>query len=201
MEFHEKLQQLRKQRNLTQEALADILFVSRAAVSKWESGRGFPSIDSLKAIADFYCVTIDELLSNRELLTITEADSAPQKSPYLDLAFGLLDTGAALFFFLPLLRQEAGGLPQAVPLPALMECSVWLRNCYLVFLTAMILWGLVSLALRDHPESLCPQHKHRISLLLNGATVFLFIGSRQPYGAALLLLFLITKGFILVKQR
>ena len=39
MEFHEKLQQLRKQRGLTQEDLAAQLYVSRTAVSKWESGR------------------------------------------------------------------------------------------------------------------------------------------------------------------
>ena len=59
MEFHEKLQQLRKQKGLTQEQLADQLYVSRAAVSKWESGRGYPNIDSLKALAKFYSVTID----------------------------------------------------------------------------------------------------------------------------------------------
>ena len=38
MEFHEKLQALRKQRGLTQEELAERLFVSRTAISKWESG-------------------------------------------------------------------------------------------------------------------------------------------------------------------
>lgn len=38
MEFNEKLQQLRKQNNMTQEQLAEKLYVSRAAVSKWESG-------------------------------------------------------------------------------------------------------------------------------------------------------------------
>ena len=61
MEFHEKLQELRKQKNLTQEELSEILFVSRTAISKWESGRGYLSIDSLKAIADFFGVTIDDL--------------------------------------------------------------------------------------------------------------------------------------------
>ena len=75
MEFHEKLQELRKQKNLTQEELSEILFVSRTAISKWESGRGYPSIDSLKAIAEFFGVTIDELLSNRELICIAEKDS------------------------------------------------------------------------------------------------------------------------------
>ncbi|MBR2683570.1 MAG: helix-turn-helix transcriptional regulator [Atopobiaceae bacterium] len=40
MEFSEKLQELRKARSLTQEELAGALYVSRTAVSKWESGRG-----------------------------------------------------------------------------------------------------------------------------------------------------------------
>ena len=72
MEFNEKLQELRKQKGFTQEELAEVLFVSRTAVSKWESGRGYPNIDSLKAISKFYGVTIDILLSGDELLTIAE---------------------------------------------------------------------------------------------------------------------------------
>ena len=54
MEFHEKLQELRKNRGLTQEELAQVLYVSRTAISKWESGRGYPSIDSLKEISNFH---------------------------------------------------------------------------------------------------------------------------------------------------
>ena len=50
MEFNEKLQELRKSKGLTQEELARDLFVSRTAVSKWESARGYPGIDSLKEI-------------------------------------------------------------------------------------------------------------------------------------------------------
>ena len=62
MEFNEKLQQLRKQKNLTQEQLAEQLFVSRTAISKWESGKGYPNIESLKNISKFFSVSIDELL-------------------------------------------------------------------------------------------------------------------------------------------
>ena len=47
MEFHSKLQRLRKLQGLTQEQLAEKLYVSRTAVSKWESGKGYPSIESL----------------------------------------------------------------------------------------------------------------------------------------------------------
>lgn len=54
MEFNEKLQELRKQKGLTQEELAEALYVSRTAISKWESGRGYPNIDSLKAISNYF---------------------------------------------------------------------------------------------------------------------------------------------------
>ena len=117
MEFHEKLQELRKQKGLTQEELAQALFVSRTAISKWESGRGYPNIDSLKAIAKFYCVTIDELLSGEEALTIAEADGkithvlfgaceeAGERTPLLDEAVRQLKeyfAGERLEFNLPL---------------------------------------------------------------------------------------------------
>ena len=61
MDFSEKLQNLRKQHGLTQEELAAKLFVSRTAISKWESGRGYPNIDSLKEISKFFSVSVDEL--------------------------------------------------------------------------------------------------------------------------------------------
>ena len=59
MEFNEKLQHLRKENNMTQEQLAERLYVSRAAVSKWESGKGYPNIESLKAISKLFSVSID----------------------------------------------------------------------------------------------------------------------------------------------
>ena len=75
MEFHEKLQELRKNRGLTQEELAEVLYVSRTAISKWESGRGYPSIDSLKEISNYFSVSIDDLLSGEKLLSIAENEN------------------------------------------------------------------------------------------------------------------------------
>ncbi len=76
MEFSEKLQELRKSRPLTQEELAEALFVSRTAVSKWESGRGYPSIDSLKEISRFFSVTIDDLICSDEMITVAENEKS-----------------------------------------------------------------------------------------------------------------------------
>ena len=67
MEFNEKLQLLRKQQEMTQEQLAEKLFVTRTAVSKWESGKGYPNIDSLRNLAEFFSVSIDELLSGSDI--------------------------------------------------------------------------------------------------------------------------------------
>ena len=75
MEFNEKLQGLRKNKGLTQEELAEALYVSRTAISKWESGRGYPSIDSLKDISKFFSVSIDDLLSGEKLLSLAEKEN------------------------------------------------------------------------------------------------------------------------------
>ena len=60
MDFNQKLQQLRTQKGLTQEQLAEKVCVSRVAVSKWESGRGYPNLDSLKKLSEIFNISVDE---------------------------------------------------------------------------------------------------------------------------------------------
>lgn len=67
MTFGQKLKKLRTDKNLTQEQLAQRLFVTRTAISKWETDSGYPGIDSLKLIADFFGVTIDQLISDDDV--------------------------------------------------------------------------------------------------------------------------------------
>lgn len=62
MKFAEKLSNLRMQKGYSQEALAEKLYVSRQAVSKWEVGTTLPETDKLIAISDFFNVSIDYLL-------------------------------------------------------------------------------------------------------------------------------------------
>ena len=201
MEFHEKLQELRKQKGLTQEELAQALFVSRTAISKWESGRGYPNIDSLKAIAKFYCVTIDELLSGEEALTIAEADQKQTTGYLRDLVFGMLDVSVASFLFLPFFGQTVNGAIQEVSLLTLQEITPWLKGVFLAVVFCTVLLGITTLALQNHNGAVWATYKHRLSLLLNWIGILLFAISQQPYATVFLIIFLTIKALILAKKR
>ena len=173
MEFNEKLQELRKHKELTQEELAEVLFVSRTAISKWESGRGYPNIDSLKAIAKFFGVTIDELLSGDELLTIAEEDTRQREKHYRDLVFGLLDCSAAMFFFLPFFGQEEDAVIQEVSLLFLTGIAPYLKAAYFAAVIGMIVSGILTLALQNCHHAFWVKNKSKLSLILNAVGVLL----------------------------
>lgn len=61
------LSELRKQRGLKQKEVADAIQVSDKAISRWETGKGIPDIDSLKSLSDFYGVSIDEILAGNSI--------------------------------------------------------------------------------------------------------------------------------------
>ena len=202
MEFHEKLQQLRKQKGLTQEELAEFLYVSRTAVSKWESGRGYPNIDSLKAIAQFFSVTIDGLLYAAEELPSVKDDSSGENPPCLRVSiFGLLDLSSAALLFLPLFAQKTSGVPEAVSLLAFTGSSLWLRSAYFAIVFGLIVSGILLLALPNIRQDSRAVFGIRLSFLWNAAGVLLFILSPQPYAAALLFVFLGIKGYFLAKKQ
>ena len=201
MEFNEKLQELRKQKGLTQEELAAALYISRTAVSKWESGRGYPSIDSLKAIAAYFSVTIDELLSGGELLTIAEDDNRKKEGHLRDMVFALLDCAVAMLLFLPFFADKSGEPVQAVSLPALNSIGAYLKAAYLTVVIGSIIYGIITLALQNCGCETWCKYKSWISLMLNAFSVLLFIISPQPYAAALLFIFLIIKVLMLIKRR
>lgn len=116
MEFHEKLQELRKSRGLTQEELAEALFVSRTAISKWESGRGYPSIDSLKEISSYFSVSIDDLLSGEQLIFIAEKENKSNLNGVCDLLLGFVDLFSLMLIFLPLYPKPVNGYIYSVNL-------------------------------------------------------------------------------------
>ncbi|MBQ8610865.1 MAG: helix-turn-helix transcriptional regulator [Oscillospiraceae bacterium] len=76
MKLNEKLQKLRKERGLSQEQLAEMLAVSRQAVSKWETGEAMPETDKLVRLADRLHVSLDELLRESVEKTDTRGHAA-----------------------------------------------------------------------------------------------------------------------------
>ncbi len=66
MKPHEKMYHLRKQKGITQAELAEILNVSRQAVSRWEMGEAFPTTENLKKLSRLYSVPLDYLLNEDE---------------------------------------------------------------------------------------------------------------------------------------
>lgn len=201
MELNEKLQQLRKQKNLTQEELAQSLFVSRTAISKWESGRGYPSIDSLKAIAHFFNISVDELLSGEQLLTLAEADHKQKRSHLCDLLYGLLDISVLLLLFLPLFGQKTDGGVLPVSLIAYQAVSPLLQFVFYDYVSSCVIMGVLLLALQNSSHSFWLRSKTKLSLILNILGVFLFIVSTQVYAAVFLFVLLIIKVSILLKNR
>lgn len=67
----EKIRNARVEAGLTQEELAEMIMVSRAAVAKWEGGRGLPDVANLKVIADALGVTVDYLLDKDNAIDLS----------------------------------------------------------------------------------------------------------------------------------
>ena len=68
MNFADKLKELRKQKGISQEQLAEKIHVSRQAITKWESGNGIPDIENLIAISSLFNESLDSLLSEEKSL-------------------------------------------------------------------------------------------------------------------------------------
>lgn len=83
----EFIAELRKEQNLTQKDLADKLNVSDKAISRWETGKGFPDVDSLQALSKFFDITINELLAGEkaEIETIEEKSGKKIKNKKIEI--------------------------------------------------------------------------------------------------------------------
>lgn len=91
MEFQAKLRELRGEKGISQAKLAADIHISRSAVAKWENGLGLPNDESLKLLADYFGVTIDELIpnkSNEEILVSKNKTIAQQKKVIIGFAVG-----------------------------------------------------------------------------------------------------------------
>ena len=200
MEFHEKLAELRKSKGMTQEELAQALYVSRTAVSKWESGRGYPSIDSLKEISRFFAVTIDELICPREMITAAEDDKKALIGRYVSVICSTLDLLTAVLLFLPVFGNGADS-PASVSLFHLTGIRPWLKTVFIVLIGIMALNGICGVILSRFDRLVWNKHRLVTGMALSVISVAVFIGTRQPYAGIICFSILVIKAWLIIKGK
>ncbi|MBQ3232121.1 MAG: helix-turn-helix transcriptional regulator [Clostridia bacterium] len=196
MELGKKIQSLRLSHGLTQEAFAKKLFVSRTAVSKWETGRGTPNIESLKMIAAEFSVTLDELLMAEEAISVCENEHRENIARIFSKLDAVSNAACALALVLPLFKAENGGAFYSVPLYAFDG-----RFCLLFWIIPILLavCGCIQLLIRmEKVQSILKGS----GSILNAGAVFLFILCGQIYPAVLFFaLFLLKIAFFYQKSQ
>lgn len=200
MEFNEKLVQLRKSRNLTQDELAEALYVSRAAVSKWESGRGLPSIESLKDIAKFFSVSIDELLSGEKLLSLAEKENSSNTRKICDIIFGVADLLSFVLFVLPLYPSTVDGYVYSVSLLSYTETSKINIAVYWVLFALLVLSGAVKLIFAKLKAEKCSKASAYVSLVVSMVTVLFLALTREAYALVVVFLLFVIKVTVFINQ-
>ncbi len=199
MEFSEKLQQLRKSKGLTQEELAQAIYVSRTAVSKWESGRGYPNLDSLKELAKFFSVTVDELLSPDEIITAAEDEKRELIGNYTVLLCHVLDVFMALLLLIPVFGS--GTDKQSVSLFALSDIQTWIKIVYAVVIGLTVLNGVCGLIISRLDKPQWSKHRLITGFALSVIACLLFIITRQPYAGVFCFAILFIKGWLLLRRK
>lgn len=204
MEFHEKLQELRKKRGLTQEELAEAIFVSRTAISKWESGRGYPNIDSLKEISKYFSVSIDDLLSSETVLSIAEKENKSNIRNVCDLLFGMVDICVILLIILPLYPYSSFGYVghvSAVNLLNYTQTLPFIRLIYWIGFIALIICGIVKILLIQLKIEKGQKILTACSVGIHILTVLFLIITSVVYALSIIFLLLVIKGMLLLKMK
>ena len=181
---------------MTQEELAEALFVSRTAISKWESGRGYPSIDSLKEISRFFSVTIDDLICSDEMITVAENEKKEFAGRYVSLICNALDILLAMLIFIPAFGN-GNASSETVSLLGLTGINPWVRTVFIVIIGIAILNGISGVIIANFNDPVWNRHRLVTGIVLSILSVTVFIAARQPYAGIVCFSFLVIKGFLI----
>ena len=195
MDFGEKLKALRTERGLTQEQLAARLYVSRTAVSKWETGGGSPNLDSLQVVARLFDVSVDDLLSTDDLIVLARDERRSTARSSGMLSFGLLDVLAVVFAFIPLYGVDDGSLVRMANL-ADYGASVDFGASFAVMAAAVVslmFVGAVEIVLAAAGSRRAARIVALVGFAVQALAVVLFASTMQPYATTLMFALLLAK--------
>lgn len=198
MEFSEKLQKLRTQRNLTQEQLANQLFVSRTAISKWETGRGTPNLDSLQAIAKLFGVSLDELLSTEEVVVMAKNENKRNTEQILCYIDSVLNLMSVFGFLLPMYKVFKNNVYYCVPL---YQYSGFMHKTIFIIQSAILLCGVLGLIFQWKEKEKIYNFVKFSGYILMIIFIFLLIALNHPNASSFCFAFLLIKGMALIKGR
>ena len=200
MEFGEKLQQLRKGKGLTQEELATALYVSRTAVSKWESGKGYPGIDSLKEIASFFSVSIDELLTSDKVIIIAESERKAKIKEIIASLFGAVDILAVLCMILPFYPVVSNEFVYSADLLSYTRIKP-LSKVYWLFFLCLVMCGIIKLFLAKLKPKKGLGAITTISIITGVIAVVILALGRLSYAAIFAFVHLLVKILLVFKLK
>ena len=199
MEFNEKLQKLRKEKGITQEELSEELYVSRTAISKWESGRGYPNIDSLKAISEYFSVSIDDLLSCNKLLVIAEKENKESVKRIFDFVAALVDVFSVALVVLPLYPHSVNGFVYGINLLRYSQILSVNKIVYWVIIAALCLSGVIRLLMFKTQAEKTKSILSGVSFVLNILAVVFLALSREVYAVVVAFAIFVIKTAVILK--
>lgn len=97
MKFHESIKEKRKNLNITQEEVAEKLFVSRQTISNWENGKTLPDIESLISISELYEISLDELIKGDKKMQRKIKIKHNYEDEIMILGMGIVILGSLFF--------------------------------------------------------------------------------------------------------
>ena len=195
MELCKKIKKIRNDNKLTQEQFAEKMLVSRTAVSKWEIGTCYPSIDSLKYMSKIFNVSLDKLLSSEEILEIAKTENQSNISKYNSLLFCLLDIVRIIFIFLPLYSYKTNDFVYSVSLFNSNDLGTTLKIIFMLIFIIFLVLGIIELILNFKGNN---GLINKISMFLDIISIFVLLFTKQPYVIALMFILFIIKIIMLI---
>ena len=185
---------------MTQEELAEALFVSRTAISKWEQGRGYPSLESLKEISRFFSVSIDDLICSEEIISAAADEKKECMDKYISLICNTLDIFLVLLLVLPVFGNGADD-PVSVSLYSITGLSIWIKIVFTALLGVAVLNGICGVFISHFEKPVWNRHWLVSGMVLSVACAAVFILTRQPYAGIICLATLVVKGLLIGKGK
>ena len=163
------------------------------------AGRGYPSIDSLKEISNYFSVTIDDLLLGEKLLSIAEKENKSNLRNMCDLLLGILDLCSFILIVLPLYPNLVNGFVYSVNLFAYTQTTMLNRLLYWILFITLVVTGIIKLLLTKFGIERCNKIMTGVSMVISTLSVLFLAMTGETYAVIVVFFLLVIKGVLLLK--